>query len=168
MKKLVIITNLVSTAFISCSQIPVEFKEISTGRLAAKVVEAYTSLSPEDKKFVGYPQEALASIIHGHNNYPAVIGAFTREEKLVGYACLYKKGINCSVAAIFVTPEKRGDRIGRALLNRLLVNYSYDYKTVTAAIHQENVGAHQLFESLGFKYKTDLGCMDVYSITFLR
>jgi ribosomal protein S18 acetylase RimI-like enzyme len=67
---------------------------------------------------------------------------------------LWTKGLECYLAELYVVPDRRGQGIGRALMDAVIAHareQGADYMDLNTS--EDDVAARKLYESLGFSYR---------------
>jgi GNAT superfamily N-acetyltransferase len=136
--------------------IPVRLAEDADGEVVARLLDQFNREFDEPSPGPTFLAARVVELMHAGETDVLLGGAGPDGVAVLRFRpSLWTSGTECFLAELFVTPERRGNGVGRAIMNGALAHArrrGADYMHI--GVDEPDMSARNLYESLGFTNRT--------------
>jgi ribosomal protein S18 acetylase RimI-like enzyme len=130
--------------------------EVDDARLVAQLLHDFNREFDEPTPPVGKLADRIAQLLDGGDTVVLVVGDGPDGLAVLRFrAAIWSSGLECHLAELYVTPARRGQGLGRALMEAAIREArDRGADTMEIGVDEPDLAARRLYESLGFTNRT--------------
>jgi GNAT superfamily N-acetyltransferase len=125
-------------------------------RAVAQLLHDFNREFDEPTPPVGELADRISQLLHGCGTVVLVVGDGPDGLAVLRFrAAIWSSGLECYLAELYVTPARRGQGLGRTLVEAAIQEARHrDAYTMEIGVDEPDLAARRLYESLGFTNRT--------------
>ena len=141
--------------------------EVNDARVVAELLHDFNSEFDDPAPPVAVLEERIRHLLNDGDTVVLLVGDGPGGLAVLRFrAAIWSSGLECYLAELYVVPARRGQGLGRALMEAALrTAHDRGADTIEIGVDEPDVAARRLYESLGFSNRvrgTEEGVMYFY------